>query len=168
MNTLQIVPWYSYLHQILKIILPAIGLIGKIDAQNVSATWGANGNSAWYTGGNWSGALYAGTPGAATSNSNVATFTNTFTATTVGINMGTASLNLGALVVDNTRVSPISVGNSSGTAGSLRLYGTVVSGVSNVILSNSGTGTLTLQAAQNGIMGVSLENGANNIISIES
>lgn len=127
-----------------------------INGQNVSATWGANGNSAWYTGANWAGGAYPGVQGAATPNSNVATWTSAFTGTTVGINMNTASLNLGAISIDNTRSTALNIGNSSGTAGVLRLYATTVNSVPNVIIRNNGTGLLTLQAAQNGTMGVVL------------
>ncbi|MBS1741845.1 MAG: T9SS type A sorting domain-containing protein [Bacteroidetes bacterium] len=144
-------------------------LISSISyAQNVSATWGSNGNSAWYTGGNWAGGSYAGVGGAATSNSNIATFTNAFTATTVGINMGTNSLNLGAVSIDNSRTTALNIGNSSGTAGVLRLYGASVNSVSNTVLRNNSTGLLTLQVAQNGTMGVVLANSTDNIINIDN
>jgi hypothetical protein len=127
--------------------------------QNVSATWGANASAAWYTGTNWTGNSYAGVQGAsASANSNIATFTSAFTGTTPGINMGTSSLNLGAISLDNTRATALNVGNSSGTAGTLWLHGATVNTVANTILRNNGTGLFTLQAAQNGTMGVALSN----------
>ncbi|MEP7144574.1 MAG: hypothetical protein ABI707_16960 [Ferruginibacter sp.] len=152
----------------MKTILPAVGLAGlvvKAYAQNVNATWGANGNSAWYTGGNWAGGSYAGVQGAAASNANIATFSSAFTAMTVGINMGTASLNLGAVSIDNTRTTAIIIGNSSATPGVLRLYGATVNSVANVIVRNNGTGLLTLQA---GTMGVVLNNITDNIINTDA
>ena len=137
--------------------------------QNVSATWGANSNTAWYTGGNWVGGSYAGVQGAAVSNSNIATFTSSYTGTTPGINMNTANLNLGAISIDNTRTTALNIGNSSGLAsGVLRLYGTTVNSVNNVIVRNNGTGLFTLQATQAGTMGVVLGNSTENIINIDN
>ncbi|MEX1049361.1 MAG: autotransporter-associated beta strand repeat-containing protein [Akkermansiaceae bacterium] len=130
-------------------------------------TWGANSLSDWYTGSNWAGGSYPGLQGAAASNTDTATFTSAFTGTTVGINMGTASLNLGAISIDSTRTTATNIGNSSGTAGVLRLYGATVNGNENTILRNAGTGLLTLQAAQSGTMGVVLSNTTDNKIYID-
>ena len=138
-------------------------------AQNVSATWGANSNTAWYTVGNWAGGTaFAGIKSAATSNANIATFTSAFTGTSPGINMGTSSLSLGAISIDNTRTTNLNIGNSSATAGTLALYGATVNSVSNVIIRNNGTGLLTLQATQTGTMGVVLSNTTANIINIDN
>lgn len=136
-------------------------------AQNVSATWGANANTAWYTAGNWAGGSYAGVQGAATANANIATFTSAFTGTTPGINMGTASLNLGAISIDNTRTTALNLGNSSATGGVLRLYGASIT-AANQVVRNNGTGLFTLQAAQNGAMGVVLSNATDNIFQIDA
>ncbi len=81
--------------------------------------------------------------------------------------MGTASLNLGAINIDSTRSNNTNIGDSSSTAGVLRLYGSTVNSVANVIIRNDGSGTLTLQALQNGTMGVVLSNATNNIINID-
>ncbi|MDI1254963.1 MAG: T9SS sorting signal type C domain-containing protein [Flavobacterium sp.] len=140
----------------------------RSQAQNVNATWGANGNTAWYTGGNWAGGSYAGAQGAAASNTNIATFTSAFTGTTTGINMGTNSLNLGAISLDNTRTTATNIGNSSATGGVLRLYGATVNSVANTVARNNGAGLLTLQVAQNGSMGVVLSNATDNIFQIDN
>jgi autotransporter-associated beta strand protein len=139
-------------------------------AQNVNATWGANGSSAWYTGANWAGNVYPGMQGSAASNTNTATFTSAYTGTTIGINMNTASLNLGAISLDNTRTSALNIGNSSSSAsGVLRLYGATVNSVANVIMRNNGTKTLTIQASQSGggTMGIVLGNATNNVITLD-
>lgn len=137
--------------------------------QNVSATWGANSSSAWYTAANWAGGAYAGAGGAAASNSYTATFTSSFTGVTVGINMNTNSLNLGAIVTDNTRTTALNIGNSSGTVpGFLRLYGATVNAVPNVIVRNNGTGLITLQANQAAAMGVLLGNAVNNVVNTDN
>jgi autotransporter-associated beta strand protein len=137
-------------------------------AQNVNATWGSNGNSAWYTASNWAGGAYPGQQGAAASNGNTATFTNSFTGTTVGINMNTNSLNLGAVHVTNVRTTALNIGNSSTTvSGVLRLYGANVNSVPNTILRNAGTGLLTMQAAQQQAMGIVLSNPTENIINCD-
>ena len=136
-------------------------------AQGANGTWGANGNSAWYTNTNWVSNTIPGLQGVAASNTDTATFNSTFTATTVGINMGTNSLNLGAVSIDATRITATNIGNSSATGGVLRLYGATVNGVANVIVRNAGTGLLTLQASQAGTMGVVLSNVTDNIVNID-
>jgi fibronectin-binding autotransporter adhesin len=135
-----------------------------------SATWGSNSNSAWYTNSNWASGAYPGLQGAAASNTDVATFTNAYTGTTVGINMNTASLNLGAISIDSSRTTALNIGNSSGiTSGVLRLYGSTVNSVSNVVVRHNGTGLLTFQATQSGTMGIVLSNAAtNNTIVIDN
>ncbi|MEP2776008.1 MAG: autotransporter-associated beta strand repeat-containing protein [Luteolibacter sp.] len=134
-------------------------------ANAADQTWGANGSTAWYTAANWAGGAFPGLQGAAASNTDIATFTNAFTGTTPGINMNTASLNLGAISITSARTTATNVGNSSSTVpGVLRLYGATVGGVANTILSNAGSGTLTLQATQSGTMGVVLSNTTDNII----
>jgi autotransporter-associated beta strand protein len=155
----------------LKVVMMVLVLLGsgvKGWGQNVDATWGGNGNSAWYTGGNWAGGLYAGLQGIASANTNVATFTSAATGMTFGINMNTNSLNLGAISIDNTRTIATNLGNSSATAGFLRLYGSTVNSVPNVVLRNNGTGVFTLQAAQNGAMDIVLSNASDNIVNIDN
>ena len=53
------------------------------------------------------------------------------------------------------------------TAGFLRLYGSTVNGVANVVIRNNSAQLLTLQATQTGTMGVVLSNATNNIINID-
>jgi autotransporter-associated beta strand protein len=134
-------------------------------AQNVDATWGTNTGTAWYTATNWSGGKFAGVQGAAASNTNTATFTSASTGNPIGINMGTANLNLGAIQV-NSRTTTINIGNSSATAGVLRLYGATFTSA-NTIIRQNGTGLLTLPATQNGTMGLVLGN-TTNIIQIDN
>ena len=140
-----------------------VALLAAPSAYAADGTWGANGNSAWYTNTNWASSIIPGLQGAAASNTDIATFTSAFTGTTVGINMGTNSLNLGAISLNSSRITATNIGNSSATAGVLRLYGASVGGTANTILSNAGTGLLTLQAAQTGggTMGVVLGNTTN-------
>ncbi|TAD90928.1 MAG: hypothetical protein EAY75_04060, partial [Bacteroidetes bacterium] len=155
----------------LAIVLLCAGLVmcgGVASGQNVSATWGANSNNEWYQGGNWAGGSYAGVQGTAAANSNVATFTSAYTGTTPNINMGTASLNLGAISIDNTRTTALTVSNNNTTAGQLRLYGATVNGVANTILRNNGAGLLTLLGLQTGTMDLVLGNTTNNIINIDN
>ncbi|WP_290842181.1 autotransporter-associated beta strand repeat-containing protein [Flavobacterium sp.] len=148
--------------------LLTLGFSGKLSAQNTSATWGANSNSAWYTGNNWVGGSYAGSQSTTTtSNMHVATFTSAFSGTTVGINMNTSSLNLGAVVVDNTRTTALNIGSSS-SSGLLRLFGAPINSVPNTIIRHNGTGVLTLQASQAGPMGVLLGNTTENIVATDN
>ncbi|MFM7181417.1 MAG: beta strand repeat-containing protein, partial [Verrucomicrobiales bacterium] len=155
----------------------ATAIAAMLASQSVhaaNATWGANANSAWLTGTNWAGGASPGATGSAASNTDVATFTSAATGTAFGINMNTASnyLNLGAISIDSTRTTNTTIGNSSTTAISgngqvLRLYGASVGGVANTILSNAGSGLLTIQNTQgsgNQFMGVVLSNTTNNVI----
>jgi len=139
-----------------------------------SQTWGANANSAWYTATNWAAGGVPGLQGAAASNTDVATFTSAATSTSFGINMNaaTAYLNLGAISVDSTRTAATTIGNSSTTVISgngqvLRLYGATVNSVANTVLSNAGSGLLTIsnvQGSGNQFMGVVLSNTTDNIV----
>ncbi len=161
-------PLQSPVNNFMKAFVLFITTISSLTSYGGNATWGANANTAWYTASNWAGGAYPGLQGGAASNTDISTFTSAFTGTTPGINMGTASLNLGAISIDNTRTTNLLIGNSSATAGSLRLYGATVNSVANVIVRHNGTGTFTLQAAQNGTMGVVLSNGTDNIINIDN
>lgn len=145
-----------------------IAMVGVYVSRAANQTWGANAGTAWYTPGNWAGGAFPGLQGAAASNTDIATWTNAATATSFGINMTTASLNLGAISIDSARTTNTNIGDSGATAGSLRLFGATVNGVPNVILRNNSTGLLTLQAAQNGTMGVVLSNATDNIIDIDN
>jgi autotransporter-associated beta strand protein len=133
---------------------------------NVSATWGTNGSTAWYTGANWVGGAYPGIQGAAASNSNIATFTTGSTGNPFGINMGTASLNLGAIEILSARTTATNITNSSGTAGVLRLYGATVNSIANTVVRHNGTNTLTLQTANT--MGIVLSNPTDNKFTIDN
>lgn len=138
--------------------------------QNVSATWGSNANTAWYTATNWTGGAYAGVAGAAVSNTNLATFTNSSTGGNLGINLNNTGNghNLGAIEATNARSQALNIGDNSATPGTLRLYGTTVNGIANVIIRNNSTGLITLQGVQAGVMGVLLGNTTNNIINIDN
>jgi hypothetical protein len=143
--------------------------VGLFVVRAADQTWGANAGTAWYTGTNWAGGAFPGLQGVAASNTDGATWTSAATATTFGINMGSGnSLNLGAIIIDSTRSTATNIGDSSATAGSLRLYGKTVNGIPNVIIRHNGTGLLTLQAAQSGTMGVVLSNATENIINIDN
>lgn len=129
-------------------------------------TWANTGAStAWYTAANWSPSTASG----AWLTSNIAQFANTGTATTAGINMGTASLSIGAIEVTSARTRALTIGSSS-TNGSLTLNGTTVNSVSNVILRNNSGFLLTLQDNETGTgktMNVVLANTSENIIATD-
>lgn len=158
----RISPFIKTAATLLLIVFPAFTSLQAADS-----TWKAGG-SAWYTGTNWVSGSAPGLQGVAASNTDIATFTSAFTGTTVGINMSTANLNLGAISIDSTRTTATNIGDSSATAGVLRLYGATVNSQANTILRNAGSGLLTLQAAQNGTMGVVLSNSIDNKIFIDS
>ena len=59
------------------------------------------------------------------------------------------------------------IGDSSFTGGTLTLNGVIVNGVANMILHNSSSQDVTLQAAQSGAMGLVLGNATENKISLD-
>lgn len=126
-------------------------------------TWiNASTASAWYTSGNWSPARTSAQWAA----SEVAAFENSGTATTAGINMGTASLSIAAIEVSSARTRSLSVGNSSATSGTLTLNGGVVNSTENVILRNASDSTLSLvpNVSNSSTMEVILTNTTDNKI----
>lgn len=150
-------------------ILLATAIFCGQEAKAANQTWGANNSTAWYTVGNWAGGAYPGLQGAASANNDIATWTAAATNTQFGINMGTASLNLGAVAIDVTRGNTnTSIGDSSATAGSLRLYGATVNSVADVVLRNNSIGLLTLQAAQSGTMSLAFNDTTDNKIYIDN
>ncbi len=151
----------------------ALALISSSTKSNAAdQTWdggGAGGGTAWLTGTNWVGdPVNANVPGSTTvtTNTDTGTFGATGSAATIGINLNFTgnTFYLGAI---NLTTGSRNIGDSSATAGTLRLNGATVNAVSNVILRNAGTGTLTLQALQTGAMGVALGNATDNVVSID-
>lgn len=128
---------------------------------------GAGGGTAWLTAANWTGDVVP-------DGTDVAQFASAGTATTIGISMGSPTNNglnnqaVGAIELVSTRNRTI--GNSSVTSGTLTLNGATVNAVTNVVLRNSSTFTLTLQnsGGGTGAMDVALNNPTNNIVNIDS
>ena len=149
--------------------LVAASAAGVCAALAADQTWsgGATGNgTGWTTAANWSGGAFPGSQ-SVTTNADVATIPATGANPAIGINMnfGGNTFYLGAI---NLAGGSRAVGNSSTTAGgTLQLNGATVNSAANVILRNSGAGTLTLQAFQSGAMGVALGNQADNVVQID-
>lgn len=134
-------------------------------AQTISWT-NTGSTTAWYTNTNWN----PNTSSSQWLTTNIAQFNNTGTATTAGINMGTASLSIGAIEISSLRTRALTIGNSSATAGTLTLNGATVNSVNNVILRNASNSLLTLQNNETGsgkTMNIVLANATNNIIQID-
>jgi len=128
---------------------------------NISAS------TAWYTSGNWN----PSTLSSAWLSTDVAQFQNSGSATTAGINMGTAALSIGGIEIHATRTRALTIGNSSTTSGTLTLNGTLINLISNVILRNNSSSLLTLQnneVGSNKTMNIAIANSTNNIIFIDS
>lgn len=143
-----------------------------ISVQAADQTWdggSTGGGTAWLTAANWVGDT--GFPGSQTvaTNTDIATFGATGTSNSPGINFNFTgnTLSLGAInVIGNVSRS---IGNSSSSAtGTLLLNGATVNGVSNVILRNTGTSTLTLDKNQTGAMNVTLGNAMENVVNVEN
>ena len=158
----------SPLFRIDRLLIAVLALIAvpQANAQTVR-TWANTGAStAWYTAGNWN----PSTASSAWATNDTALFQNAGSATTAGINMGTASLSISAIHVDSTRSRALTIGNSSGTVGTLTLNGTTVNSISNVVLRNASANLLTLQNNETSTgktMNIALGNSTNNIISVD-
>lgn len=113
----------------------------------------------WYTNTNWT----PNTASGAWLTGSVAEFQNSGSATTAGINMGTASLSIGQIDVTSARTRALTIGNSSATAGTLTLNGATAGSNANVILRNSSGSLLTLQNTT-GSMTIALGNTTTNTI----
>jgi len=162
----------------LAILLGVLFVCAPSLSRATSNTWdgGASGtNASWLSSTNWVTEAAASWPGStgntnAGTNTDLATFSSTGTTGTIGLNLNVTNniFGLGAIQVLSARASSLNIGNSSGTAaGTLRLNGTTVNSVANVVLRNVSNNTLTLQAAQNGTMTVRLANSTNNIIMLD-
>ncbi len=122
----------------------------------------------WYTATNWTPATTAG----AWLPNSIAQFNNTGTAVTAGIDMSLGSLSIGAIQLTGSRTRKLTIGNASTVAGNLRLNGTTVGGMANVILNRPGSipdYDFILQDNETGkgkTMNIVLANTTNNIIHI--
>jgi autotransporter-associated beta strand protein len=145
---------------------------------------------AWLNASHWTGNAghYPGVDANAESiadgaSSDVAAFSSmAFAASIVGINFSPSSssgvshntgangsLMLGAIDYLSTTNKSISVGDNSGTAGTLRLTGVTLNGVANTILANEGSNSLTLAPQIGGgtqDMTLALGNATNNVIQV--
>jgi fibronectin-binding autotransporter adhesin len=143
----------------------AVGLLvlGLTSAEGQTISWINTGAStAWYTAANWSPSTAAG----AWTTANLAQFNNSGTANTSGINMGTASLSIGAIEMSSARTRNLTIGNSSTTSGTLTLNSIVVNTLADTILFNGSANTLTLQNNETGsgkTMNVALAGTTNTI-----
>ncbi len=127
----------------------------------------SGGGTAWLTATNWVGdASFAGSQ-TATASTDIATIPSTTTNPSIGLNMNFAGNTFYLGAINFTATNARSIGNSSGIAGTLQLNGATVNAVPNVIIRNSNSAALTLQATQTGTMGVGLGNTTENVISVD-
>ena len=153
-------------------------MLGIGGARASDILWSSSGGSAWLTGTNWTGNAVP------TATDNAQFGANPSAASGVGINFnGTTNAgtqtnglkiqDVGAIEITPARAAAMIVGNSSGTAGAtgtLRLKGTTVNSVTNVILRNNSSQNLTIQNTQgsgNQTMSTSLGNATENKIVLD-
>jgi autotransporter-associated beta strand protein len=140
---------------------------GSITTQNV-IVWSTGGGSSWVSTNNWTGNVV---PSAL----NDAQFgVNPTGSATVGINLGGAVNNglsneiVGAVEVTTNRTSTLRIDNSSTTTnGTLTVNGTIVNGVTNVIIRNASTKSLTISDGSTEAMNLALGNTTENIIQLD-
>ena len=151
------------------VALTLISLSTKSKAADQTWDGGSGSGSAWLTGTNWVGdPADANVPGSktVTANIDIASFGATGSAATIGINMSFSgnTFYLGAI---NLTTGSRNIGDSSSTAGTLKLDGATVNSVANVILRNTNSGTLTVLGTSTGTMGLALGNTTDNVVSID-
>jgi len=155
-------------------ITAALSPLTSVTSSNIDITlanaatilWSSSGGTAWLTGSNWTG-------GSAPSSIQVARFgTNPTPGTRVNINGGTTSV--GAIEMTSSGGIDLTIGNNSGvsSSGTLSLNGVINNSVSNTILRNNSSSTLTIQnlgstGSGSNTMAVALANTTNNIINID-
>jgi autotransporter-associated beta strand protein len=145
-------------------LAPTAAPLIPLDATVLWANTGAS--TAWYTAANWNPSTASG----AWLTTDTAQFANAGTATTAGINIGTAPLSIGAIEVTSARTRALTIGNSSGTAGSLTLNGTTINSIPNTILRNASNSALTVQDNETGsgkTMNVVLANATTNTVNVD-
>ncbi|MBC7695890.1 MAG: hypothetical protein H7141_10655, partial [Burkholderiales bacterium] len=124
-------------------------------------------NTAWYGTPNWN----PNTNSNSWAITNTAQFNNLGMANTAGINMSTNILSIAAVEMTALRTRNLIIGNSSTSVDApLTLYGTTVNTVSNTILRNGSSFTLSMQNNETGtgkFMGIVLANSVNNIINTD-
>jgi fibronectin-binding autotransporter adhesin len=135
-------------------------------AHATDITWTSSSGNAWLTAGNWDSNTVPGS-------GDTAIFATTAGDSIIGINMNGATNNgsnnqiVGAISL--TGGEDKTIRNSSTTVnGTLTLAGNTVNGVSDVILRNSSTFSLTLADGTSKTMAVALGDTTNNIVLIES
>ena len=146
--------------------LVMMGFGGKGFGQVIS--WDNSlGATAWYGTPNWN-------PNKNSGNwliTNTAQFNDLGTANTAGINMNMHILSIAAVEMTDLRTRNLTIGNSSTSVDApLTLYGITVNTVSNTILRNGSSFTLSLQNNETGtgkFMGIVLANSVNNIINTD-
>ena len=128
--------------------------------------WVSNTGTEWLTGNNWSG-------GKVPSGDQIAEFTSNPTTDPAVIGISTnVTQQVGAIVITSTRPYDISIGNggTNNNTGKLQFSGEPINSVSNVILYNGSSKTLTLKDLQ-GTTGSTLQivlgNISNNVINID-
>ena len=147
----------------------------SLTSQASTLVWDGNGGSsaAWFTANNWDTNTLPGT-------ADLVQFPSfTSVATTVTINFGSGSVNngtgneaVGAIEATSARTNSLTFNNSSSSVvGTLTLNGAIVNSVSDVVLRNNSSITLTLNATGSGspaqAMGVALGDATNNIVRID-
>jgi autotransporter-associated beta strand protein len=163
----------------------------KLDYVQTNYTWSTTTTGfAWLNAGNWTGnpGHYPGVDANSSSiadgaSSDIAAFSSmAFSATILGINFSPSSnkgvsnntgangsLTLGAIDYLSTTNKSISIGDNSGSAGTLTLKGVTLNGVANTVLANEGSKSLTLQPQIGGgtqDMTVALGNASTNVIQV--
>jgi autotransporter-associated beta strand protein len=160
------------------ILVLAAASLGNANASDI--LWSSSGGSAWLTAGNWTGSTLP------TATDNAQFGTNPTGSSGAGINFnnptnagtqttGNRIEDVGAIELTSARTSgnPV-IGNSStksGAVGVLRLKGTTVNSVTNVILRNNSSQNLTIQNTQatgDQTMALSLGNTTENMIVFDS
>ena len=113
-------------------------------AQAANQTWTGTTSAVWHTTTNWSGGAFPGANGAGT-NADIATFNGSVATAIVGLNQTTAggTFSLGAIDMNRTVATALTIGNNTATAGVLRLNGATLTSA-NTLVRVAGSADMTL------------------------
>ena len=145
----------------LAILAASVGAMNSAHAQTYY-TWNSTSGTAWSSAGSWAP---SGPPNTPTAVAEFGTVTNGATTQSTGI---ATNYVIGAISLNSTRTSNVTLGASGASAYTMKLDGVTINSVSNVILSNNSSKNLNLNAATTGVGAVSYSanNTSNNVILI--
>ncbi len=117
--------------------------------------------TAWCTGSNWN-------TGSVPTSAQVAQFNNTGSATQAGVTFSNCTPSILGIEMSSSRTRDLTIGGTGSTDGVITLNGGIINSISNTILRNASSNTLTIQPnnTNSAILGIALANATTNTVNI--